>query len=1341
MNRHGSCRRIGFALTLLVVFLVQGTWVLAGTTGGLSGQVVNESGSPVAGAIVKATSPSQNASVTTDAGGHFSFLSLAPDTYTVTASKDPTYAPTSTPGETVFADQNLTLQVTLHNKLRTIANVTSQARGSLVRPGTTVDVYAVNSATAAQLATSGGGNNLDSSYSAIYQQPGVIGLPGNFGFGQVFYIHGSSYNQIGFEFDGVPVNRSFDNYNANSVSNLGASSTEVYTGGGPANATSPTLGGYINQVIKTGTYPGFADFTGGIGTPAYYHKLEAEAGGSTPDRLFSWYVGIRASDQIPWQFNDQNGGNLNADGSNQYGAQGFPFNTLLLMPEEFFGTSTRGPWSTCAGGGAVAPTNGSYLSPILSGLYGVAKEGTCNVYSPLAATSAVSLRGNDLSDRENVLNFHFGIPHKGDAGRDDVQVLYDNFFYQTSGWDNLSTFGGLPFFQSFLSPAGNPNGTGAYNTFIDNAFGLPPNTPVLGPAQMPKYAGMCAYYNFFSVLAGFGPPCASSGYSPAPYFDATQIVNAKFGQSALGSPNIVAPYYFPSTATNRAFGSGFSPYQVSDTNNNGSVVKLQYTKNFGSSAYLRLMGYSFYSDWVQTDPNFGVTPFDVGGVTQGDYELNTHTRGVYLDFSDQVNAQNLLSLTGNYTTASVLRMNNQQYLFTANGTPIASLQGPNGNCYAAYANSQSSGLIDPGYSPTLKAGAPVSCLSALAGAPVSAVQAGGNGCTAGQTFSCLQATPAGAPAGTSWHLTQNLEQNANINTVSPKFLTAAVQDEFRPSDRLDINAGVRFESYGYGLGDYASPEQAFWFSQINATVCVDPRGLLQAQQTDFDNGNPRAQNVPTNYPKYMTTAPGGACPIDPITGDQLYHPGQHGVPQITLGGNGTLTNTTFSPRIGFTYTLNPNSVFRFSYGRYTQPTQTASEQVLTYADGFQMASNLYDSAYYNNGYASIVHNNPIQFSNNYDASFEQRLKGTDWSYKVSPFFRYTSNQSVMVSLPGGLAGSFNSGTQKTQGLEVAVQKGDASRNGLSGQLSYTYTYSQLKYSLINGANIISNLLNSLKPFVSLEKINGGAPCYSAGAPISCNSPKAIYNPYYNFTYTNSELNSEFPLTAFYPTYANFFPYGLNLGDAFTAIPPNVFGGFLTYKHNKLQATLTGNLWEGNEYGSPAEFAGLDPRSCIANQGEIGVVPGSKLGDYQTCSSSIAIPNPVTGKFDGIAQYRNPWDINLGAQLGYDITPRIHATAQFANIFTGCFGGSAEPWTAAYPPNYLDCGYAPNTTYLGWSPGEAYNTAGAGYFYGNSPHQAVNGTTGYPKLFDQAYVPTPNQIASPFQMYFSVQVRL
>ena len=62
----------------LVAMLCQGTLVLAGTTGQLTGTATDAStNAPIAGAKITAASPSQSATAITDAGGHFSFLSRA----------------------------------------------------------------------------------------------------------------------------------------------------------------------------------------------------------------------------------------------------------------------------------------------------------------------------------------------------------------------------------------------------------------------------------------------------------------------------------------------------------------------------------------------------------------------------------------------------------------------------------------------------------------------------------------------------------------------------------------------------------------------------------------------------------------------------------------------------------------------------------------------------------------------------------------------------------------------------------------------------------------------------------------------------------------------------------------------------------------------------------------------------------------------------------------------------------------------------------------------------------------------------------------------------------------
>ncbi len=320
--------------------------------------------------------------------------------------------------------------------LKTIVHVSSTASGNLVKSGTTADVYSVNSATQTAVQGTGGGYNLDSAYSAIYSQPGVTSQIGMYGFGQVYYIRGSSYSQVGYEYDGVPVNRAFDNYNANSLSSLGSQETEVYTGGSPAGGTSATLAGYINQVIKTGTFPGYAQGNFGLGTPGFYHKAGVEAGGATPDRLFSWYVGFQGSDQTYRTIDNNDGAGIANDGSSQYGIFSSFFNPIAGVFTPYF----NGPWSTCGG------PNNNGTGPIPKGALVNTEIGApipvCNSYGPW---QAVGFLGTPLvtQDRENVMNFHFGIPHKNDAGRDDVQALFYNFAYHQQFGGTIDQQGGL----------------------------------------------------------------------------------------------------------------------------------------------------------------------------------------------------------------------------------------------------------------------------------------------------------------------------------------------------------------------------------------------------------------------------------------------------------------------------------------------------------------------------------------------------------------------------------------------------------------------------------------------------------------------------------------------------------------------------------------------------------------------------------------------------------------------------------------------------------------------------------------------------------------------------------
>lgn len=358
-------RALRCAVPVLVLLLCQATGAVAGTTGTLNGTVTDTTTHvPIPHAKVTAVSPSQTASTATDNSGHFTFLALAPDTYTVSVSVQG-YDAAVVAGETVIADQTVTLGVGARKALTTIGRVASRAPGDLVKPGTSADVYSVNATTQDKGAVFGGGGNLNSAWSALTAVPGVFVAPGQSGYvgaAAALSIRGGDYNQIGYEIDGVPVNRAFDSYPSGPASSLGQQELQVYTGAAPANAEAQGLSGFINQVIRTGTYPGFDMLSGDIGGPAYYHKLSLETSGATSSHNFSYYVGLGGYNQ-DFRYTDQFQG---AGVSQLYGtalAACSPKYSAALAPSCYtnglYNGDTGAGESPLFGPGGLGPTAGS----------------------------------------------------------------------------------------------------------------------------------------------------------------------------------------------------------------------------------------------------------------------------------------------------------------------------------------------------------------------------------------------------------------------------------------------------------------------------------------------------------------------------------------------------------------------------------------------------------------------------------------------------------------------------------------------------------------------------------------------------------------------------------------------------------------------------------------------------------------------------------------------------------------------------------------------------------------------------------------------------------------------
>jgi len=1244
-------RHIVTALLLVVAFACQETWTLAGTTGGLSGSVIDaDSSAPVAGAQVTVNSPSQTTTATTDGSGRFTFLTLAPDTYTITVSKSG-YQNATEPGQIVFADTVQVLAIRLSKALKTIARVAATGAGALVKSGTTADVYSVNATGQSAAQALGGGGSLNSAYSAIATVPGAYVIPNQTGYYQTVSIRGGDYDQVGYEFDGVPVNRSFDNYPSTSVSSLGNAEVQVYTGANPANSEGQGLAGYINQVIKTGTYPGYAEVDAGIGTPTYYHQLSAQVGGSTPDRLFSYYVGVGGYNQDIRYIDNQNGAGYDA-------WQGTPLSPDLTTP--------------CTSGGS----NYTHCYAADQGFWGYGPAG----YLLGAFNYALPA---STSERDVVANVHVGIPHHNDAGKDDVQILWNSSSLLTSTYTTTN---------DIVNPS----------CGVQSCFAPGNSNPVSASLGQP------VYYD------GYLSKCATGGL-----FDGAA--------SAQGCTGI---YYYPSSSNRTA---PFQPIPADQRDtiwNDQEIVKLQYTKNFGSTSFLRLYGYTYYSDWLNFGPQCQFSNYGCGA--SPDYELNSHTRGISLAYQNQINQQNLLSMQASYTTANSIRDNNSQQanfagIRSRSFVAVDSSNPYDGVCYHYNAATSSAAA----------SATPTSC-NPTAGF----VQATFG--TWAEANSGMLPVVSDATCGKAKCEMLAAENSlwATYNNVVPRFLSASLTDELRPSDRWLFNLGVRLDSFTYiGMdtttgndGALAPQVRSMWFKAYNLDTCVNDQ-----------TGRPVDKVVGLGI-AYDSPCPGG------------FHKANL---QNVSGQNFTFNQ--WQPRISGTYTVNPDNVIRFSFGRYTQAPNAAFEQYNTLEEDLPFAllgANLYPFGRSSPGY-------PIYppTSLNYDLSWEHHFKGTDWSFKVTPFLRQTQDQiqQFFLNQQTAFVSGLNTGSQRSQGVEFQMQKGDFSRNGISGLLSFAYTNSYVKYgTLPNGTTVITPINNAIGTFNSFTKacapggsmvgklsqgvyLCGGtgaanaAPCYSAldGSPAFKCTAADVGNPYWN-----SPAYGFINAAQAFPTYST-FPGGIgSSAAAFGA--PYVATVLVNYRHDKFSITPSFQFEGGARYGYPVSTPGIDPRTCLAGYGYgVGVIPGTggafgtPGGRYNAtaCAGSVAIPNQFTNQFDALGSFIQPSNFVMNLQLSYDVSPRVSLTGVLANVVNTCWGGTTAAWTVT---DHNVCSYiAPGAGSI-YPTGNFYNPRNVGAFSTTKQQGFVQFPYG---VAFGPYNQNTISVKTPFNFYVSAKLKI
>jgi len=1361
MKTHRTLRQAVIAASLTVAFLFQGTWALAATTGNIAGIVRDTSGAPVAGVSVQAVAPSQTATATTDAGGHFVILSLEPDTYTVSLSKSG-YQPVTFPGVTVFADQTQQVAYAMTKTLRVIAHVTSQAGSSLVKSGVGGDLYSVNSAQAAAAAALGGGGNLNNAYSAMASVPGIQTSMGGMGWDfNAAYVRGQNQYYTGYEYDGIPINRAFDNYNSSTESVLGLQELQVYTGGGPSSTASAGTAGFINQVIKTGTFPGFATANLGVGAPTFYHQAQVEIGGSTPDRTFSYYVGLLGYNQDYRVFDNSNGAGYTEPGGIFSGptlGDGIGYGEFSDQVLAVGYTCIIG---TCQGVKPMCPLVGAPWSNQPVAVIG--QQGCWQYYSGLSGGP------NQISDRESVINLHMGIP-KSNGLRDDVQILWsgsalDNYFYNSP--DDIG-----PGYEQFNYSL---NGT------LYKAPTCSPTT--IGPGlTIPVCSGVGQIVPLAGVT-GFTCPTDPAGCADTylPYADSVAY-NVPFGTAIAKSATTIATpgvYMAPDTPAHAFLGAQPLDQSLASNENDTGITKVQYTYALSQSAYLRAYGYTFYSDWLSMSPMFGATDGFAPTTPPAQYQLITHTSGGALNFQDQLNDQNLLTLDGNYTTAGVIRFNNSSAYAGClgaceTGSPIGYMAlGSSGyTCYDAHSGASqaclSSSYYDTNLSITTSKGVESCATAQYAFCTVnpSAVYSGTTMPTCDVPnvapapcgwVSGAQVGPTGfaGPAGATWDSLWNSNATGSYNTVRPRFTNASLQDQFRPNDKFLINAALRYDNFTYDLPDSATAADAFYANMTANYTCVYaatnqvlteplPAGVPPPAPAQYVDGN-------------CDTAAAVLHPSGPHTG--WVHPNgltQNGIsaPNFSANSPSSYSLDYWEPRVSATYTQSPDVVWRLSAGRFTQPPVSASVQYLSLSGD--------DRSVWNNtmnlGFYSPFHPIPGISSGQYDLSYEQHFRGTDMSLKLTPFYTWVSNWQQQTFIGSDFVTQVPVGVNRDEGVEFQFNKGDFTRNGWSGELAFTYTNSKVMFQnvpLITGG-IIPNTTIALNQVIAaynaLTKSGGGSPCYQAGTAVSCSEPNGkiaagydtILNPYYNLS-PQGLLNP----SGWYNPYSTAVAPNLN-GAVASYISPYTAALIANWRENKLAITPSIAFQSGGYYGSPLDTNGLDPRTCMSNSAATGITKVSPKTNplqcnYLTTTSAgsgpftyLYIPNPQTGTFlfDNVEQ---PSQMVGNLQIAYDVSPRVRLSVLGANLFHVCFGGTSEPWTQANPPSNVICGYAPaggtlNSTLY---PSNFYNGTGIN-------DRAANRVT---TPWTQSYLPVNTNNAAigggvpPINVYFNAQVKI
>ena len=819
--------------------------------------------------------------------------------------------------------------------------------------------------------------------------------------------------------------------------------------------------------------------------------------------------------------------------------------------------------------------------------------------------SANILTPKNIEDRENVFNFHFGLPHKNDTGKDDIQLLYDSFQQYTNFYNAPNDWGGGPSF------------------FTNNPGSIE------GPGQ-PLY------------------------FSGAQYLTPVGTV---FTHAAPGEANNVVPYAYPNEGNaflNDSFTGQNIPGNSFEGYSNGEeIYKLQYQHNIGTQSYLRAYVFSNYSWWFIQDPqgaynlDFGLAP---------DYELWTHTRGASANYVNQLSPKNLLNIEGTYSTASTVRDNNTQMFDTLSGVRGDAAQ-------LVSAANPTSGICYNEANPMV----PSSCLKATRGGGISGNYLSFGNLTCGAN--CLgsignffgpgvgipdpNAVAGVCPGGCAWYVSEN-GPYATFNTVTPRFWGVSAQDTWKPNDRLNFNIGVRDDVYTFVYTPTGTGTRPYWFNAWNAVACVNPL---------FNGGNPIDETSPGGglTPQMAGTpcsALGAGFTAATLT-DTTANGGQITYNEVEPRFGGTYSFST-NDVLRFSagrYSEPANAAFQ----QYNSLDQDLPEHLLGslfYKYGFTSPDHVVTPSISYNYDLSWEH----QFANTQTSfvltPFLRKTNNQVQQIYIAPTQAFVSGLNVGNETNLGLEFLANMGNFNNNGFA----------GQLAYTYTHSYiTYNPLPNgtSVLAQDNIDIQHYNSFTA-ACVGAVASASPTSLCGTDGGNNALPTevggVANPYYNAP-AQGLLSS----TAQYAPY-DIVPVGVQL-SSIGYVVPQVVTLIVQYKKDKWAFVPSFQFHGGQKYGAPETTYGFDPSSCAAAlaspvTGDPRYPYGGSgtAADATSCGGSLVVPDPYTGKFDQPGAFTEPNQYSLHMGISYAATPRVSYQLNLANIVNYCSGGSKEPWT-------------------------------------------------------------------------------